>query len=912
MVRPSPSRPSRFPDPAVARLKRRARVAWVLLSLGVVSAFVPVPQARADASITGTHAGSAPSEPGEPLVLALQLEGVPLDALLSVLERGPRVLVPLGELSRVIGLAIQVEPEQGVAEGFFISEARRFRLDVAARQVRCGKHEFPWDSAGIAVQPDDIYLATGLLDSWFGLEITVRHRAAALEVRSRELLPIQARAERARRMQRALAGGDPVLSASPRVRTPYRAWGGPFVDQEFRSWTAHGDRQRISGWQSATYLTADLLYMETDLHLRGDQRNPFADLRAGAGRRDPRPVLLGPLHARQFRFGEVGYPGLPLVARSVAGPGFLLSNYPLQRSSQFGEHTFRGRLADGWDVELHRDGALIAYRESRPDGTYQFDRVPLLYGLNDFRLVFHGPHGERREESEVFNVGRTLNPPGQLNYRLVAGDVTDSSRRAHLETDLHLAGNLSGSFALATVGLEDGAHHYAAAGVRGFWNRCFAGADVAVSSTGGQVAELGLQARSRRLGASVRHAALANGFRSDVFRSGIGAVERRTTGLLDGLVTPHRAVRIPLQVELTSERLSGGQALHAWATRVGLGYRHASLSHQMRQVVARRPGVAPDGEAQRSLLMSVNVRRWALRGAADYAHLTRDGWQNARLSAEGPAFGDVYAGLGLARDRISSDTRVSADLRTSQGAFGWSARAEFGPNRRLSLSLALSVGLNREPRGGGWHAHARPVARQGAASAQVFLDANGSGARDPGEEPLPGVGLVVNRVHGPQRTDDQGVVFLSGLPSEEEVEIQLATQSLEDPLWMSKGSGLRIAPRPGRTALVDFPVVISGEVAGTVSVRRAGGTHSAPGVNLELVDAATGEVVKRISTAYDGYFDLLAIPPGRYQLRIAATQLRRFGLSAGPRRPIEIAPTGTLLEGVDLVIEPEPVTREGP
>lgn len=871
-----------------------------------------VPQAHAEGVASAPPpANPGPAESREPLLLALEVQRVPLDVLISAHESGLDVLVPLGELFRALGVAVQVEPERGVAEGFFISEARRFRIDVGAREVRCGRQGFPWDSAGIVVHPDDVYVATRLLASWFGLELDVHRQAAVLTVRSSEPLPAQARAERARRIQRTLLRDAPDLSDARLVRMPYSLWSSPFIDQEFRSSTVHGDRQHVSPWQSATYATADLLYMEADFYLHGDGTDPFAVARGGVGRRDPEPVLLGPLHARQFRAGEVGYPGLPMIARSASGPGFLLSNFPLQRPSQFGEHTFRGRLASGWDVELYQGDALIAYQESRLDGTYQFDRVPLSFGFNEFLLVFNGPHGERREAREVFNVGPSLTPAGTLYYRLVASDVTDATMRAHLETDFHVVGNLSGSLALATVGLDDRAHYYAAASVRGFWNHFFAGADFAVDSAGGEVVEVGLQARSRRLGVGVRHAESANGFVSEVFRSSLGAIASRTTGHLDGQLAPRGPVRIPLQAELTSERLNGDRSLHTWTNRAGLGFGRVSLTHQMRQVVALGPGVPLDRDRQNALLLSLHVRRWSLRGALDYAPGAREGWQDAHLNAEGPAFGGVYAGMGVARDRLANNTRVIADLRTNQGPVGWNARAEVGTKSPLSLSLALSVGLSQEPRGGGWQAHAQPVARSGAASAQVFLDANGNGTRDAGEEPLSGVGLVVNRAHSSQRTDDRGVLFLSGLPGEEKVELRLATNSLEDPLWVSQFPGLRLVSRPGHTALLDFPVVVSGEVAGTVSVRRAGGTTAAPGVTLELVDVATGVVVKQTATAYDGFFDLLAIPPGRYELRVAASQLRRFGLSVAPSRPMEIAPSGTLLEGVDLLIQPEPITDDG-
>ena len=45
------------------------------------------------------------------------------------------VLVPLGEMCRALDFAITVDVASGGASGFFISEKRRFSLDVSGRRV---------------------------------------------------------------------------------------------------------------------------------------------------------------------------------------------------------------------------------------------------------------------------------------------------------------------------------------------------------------------------------------------------------------------------------------------------------------------------------------------------------------------------------------------------------------------------------------------------------------------------------------------------------------------------------------------------------------------------------------------------------------------------------------------------------
>lgn len=881
------------------------------LSLAVGIAFVSVvtaPAGLADAvpSSAVAVADPVPALQHEPLVLELTLGNTPLDAVLSVYESGPRVLVPLGELCSLLDIGIQVDLPLGTADGFFVSEARRFHLDTHAHTIKCGKVAFAWDGAGIVIQSGDIYVANDLLSAWLGLDLIPHRQAATLEVRSETPLPIQLRAERARRIQKTLAGGDAPAPNLPRARTPYRPWSMPAIDQQVMAWSSGGHSRRRTEWQSTTYAAADLLYLESDVYVRGTGSNPLSQVRGGAGRRDPDPVLLGPLHARQFRVGEVGDPGLPLVTMSHVAPGLMVSNYPLEHPSQFREQTFRGRLPDGWDVELYRDGGLIAYRESREDGAYEFTQVPLIFGLNEFLLVFNGPHGEHRVERAVYNIGPSLTPPGAPHYRLVASGLTDSTLRAHLETDFHLAGSVSGSAGLATVREAGRARQFAATGVRGFWRSLFAGADVAADAGGGRVMEFGLSARAPRVAASLRHDRLSSAFRSEVLRSSYGTILTRTSALLDGRLLPGRRSQLPMSFELTQDRLGGDRSVLTWLHRMSVSVRGMSLSHELRRTRGFGNGMSFAPDMREDMLLGGRVRNWSLRGGIEAAPGTPQVWRDAELTAEGPVFGSLDATLGITHDWLNANSIASADLRADRGLFGWTARVEMGTRSPLSMSLALSMGLSREPRHGDWYVSAQPATSTGTASAQVFLDTNDNGRRDAGEEPLPGVGLSVGQGRMNGKTDERGVLFVTGLPGEQEVELMLVPTSLEDPLWVPRDPALRVLARPGATALLDFPVVVSGEVAGTVSVNGPSGKQPAAGITLELVDPESGRVAQRIVTAYDGYFDMLTIPPGRYQLRIAASSLRRFGLGESPSRAIVIEPTGTLLENVDFLIEPAP------
>jgi hypothetical protein len=172
---------------------------------------------------------------------------------------------------------------------------------------------------------------------------------------------------------------------------------------------------------------------------------------------------------------------------------------------------------------------------------------------------------------------------------------------------------------------------------------------------------------------------------------------------------------------------------------------------------------------------------------------------------------------------------------------------------------------------------------------------------DSNEQPLEGVSVSLNRNGGMARTSARGTAFVPNLPVYQPIDVGIVGSTIEDPLWIPAREGASVVLRPGKVLAIDFPVVASGEVTGTVFQSKGGATREAAGIELELVDGQ-GSLVKQVRTAYDGFYDVTAIPPGRYLLRVKAEQAAQRELAAPPPRVIEVGPSGTVLDGVDLVV----------
>jgi hypothetical protein len=829
----------------------------------------------------------------EVMLLGVRLDQDELDALLQTYATTAGTLLPLGEFCASLEIGAEVDAAAGRAT---VHGRQVLQLDAATGHARVGTHELAAEPGEVEVHADDIYIAAARLGAWLDLDLTVDQASACVVVRSAWRLPIQDRVER-RRQGLLLSAGGAGAPVYPRFHPPRPLMTLPFVDMTLR--TTRMDRPGTERWDYNTFAAGGLLYMDADLLLQGNETNPLALATGGLGRRDPDPVLLGPLHAREFRVGEVYTDGLALVTLPMAGPGGAVGNLPLERPGQFDLHVFRGRVPPGWDVELYHEGNLVALRTAPADGEYQFE-APLGFGRNAFKLVFHGPRGERREESHVYYVGPALTPPGHAEYRVTVCRPRDRGARAQAEADISLARKLSVSLAAAEVELDDGTRAFGSGGLRTSWGRMFASLDVAADEDGGAATEGGIYALAGPFGVTLRRAIL-NNYRSEVFLPQVAPIEDRTTARLDASIVVARA-RASIQTEALEDGLAGGGSMVRLTNRTSVGLGLLSLSHAIRRTVVEGQGPASPPETRHTVYATAQARRWWLRGAAELDPARSAPLVVMGLAAEGPVLGGSYALAGVDRDAIRGETRIAFSLRHDQGGLGWSARTEHGPLSGTSVSLALQVGIGRDPLIGRWHTSAAPVATQGAAVARVFMDLNGNGRFDVGEPPVQGAALEVESALRPERTGLDGTAYFGGLSENRAVAMALSAESLEDPLWIPASPGLSFVPRAGQVATLDFAVRATGEIVGAVTIRERGAASPLAGVSVELLDGA-GTVVRRARAAYDGWFEMLAVLPGSYTLRVAPEDAARLQAIEGAPRPIRVPIEGAVITGADLVLD---------
>ena len=886
----------------------------LLLGLASLAAQVPGAPGRLD--------------PADALLIQPYLGKVSLADTINAFPAPGGTLVPLGELCGYLGFGIRVDGERGRAEGFFITEKRRFLLDLSTGMAEVEGRRIPLGALLAVREGREIFVDARLLEVWFPLQVKINTKTALLELTAKEKLPIELEWERDGKGGSAFRPtGDPsdrlVGVYKP---TPYSFADLPFVDLS-GSWAKnqHGP----SGQPGlSTQLAGDLLWMSANLYATRDNNGQIKNPSYSLSRQDPHAELLGPLHATRVELGNsTQSPSLDLVGTLPRGQGLLVDNYPMSYRSKFANRTFQGVLEEGWSVELYQNKALLGYQRSKADGRYEFKDIPLRFGLNQFKLVFHGPFGQVREESYRVDIASDQPPPGTFYYRFMGSKPTASSQDAMLAGQIHpilperrtsslvemeygLSSYLAGNVAVSRAATLDGTQHtYEVVGLRTLFSHLSLQGNLAQDAVLGRKPGLAgegiLRTGYEYSTLTLQRSEYRRGFEKLDFQSLSGTPQHlRSESMLqwDGSWTA-RQTPINLSLSHASQRYLEGGGMATDTLRTTLSFPTFTVAPSL----SRAQDLNPRGATTLNGDVFVTFRK----GEFDLQSELGAGQSNGKtqinnwglLANRSLPSGLVFR-VGLrGRDAKVQNGQLQLNVSKLNGGFGYGADFQYAKATGYSLGLRFQASFGREPRTGKWSTDARSLAGQGAVSAVAFKDNNGNQILDPGEPILSEAQFKLGNAPIENAIKDSKVVFRPLLPRGQETAIRLSEASLEDPSLQSTVRAYRVVPRPGKVIRLDFPVTVFGEINGTTRIRREQGNAEFGGLELELL-RANGERVKLFRSAYDGFFELRDLPIGDYLLRVSPQEVERLKIQQPPSRTFHIDNEKNLFDGQDFVVEP--------
>ncbi len=840
--------------------------------------------------------------------------------------------VDLADMVLGLDLAVRVDKKLRRATGWVFDERRSLTIDRDAGEVRAGSQSFRLSPTMIRDTPAGWCVDLDSLNAWLGVPIAADLSNAVLRIESKDKLPFQLAAERRARAAGIRPAARFDLASLPQAARPYQAWATPSVDVVASAGFVSDKRggSYVQG-RYEIFAAGEVLKQSFDARLSSDNAGVPDSLRLRLYRTDPEGRLLGPLQATHYAVGDVSLLSTGIVASSAPGRGAVLTNRPIERPDSFDKTDFRGDLPAGWDAELYRNGQLLAFTSPNGDGRYEFLDVPLQYGSNRFEIVLYGPQGQIRREIKQVQVGMDSIPPQQTWYW--AGFAQE-------DADLiEFGGRRRGPFRRGwrgTLGAERGldartsiaayAHSLMIEDVRRNY------AEVALRrSLGPTLLEVGASQSDAPKGfgggGAVRASWLAafgeTYVRADAMRGWNGFVSDRFLGNINGLysISVDQSVKLgqtvlPLHFDVRQiDRRSGISSLEASA-RASASFRALTFTGQLDWSRTKVPiGPDPPDNLTASLLANARIGRVRLRGEARLALAGDSSDTRVALIGEWSGKGDAEWRAELGYDRGFDRARIGAGYTRRFNRLQLSGFGEVASDGSLAASLSLAFSLGPKPNGG-WRVSSEKLASRGQVIADVWMDDNGDGIRQPDEAALAGVPLTAGHAYIEQATSKNGQGTIDGLEPFRPVLIGIDAGSLPDPYVQPALPGVVVTPRPGVATHVALPMVAAGEIEGTL--RRDGG-NPIEGLSLELIDAE-GRVRATTLTEFDGYFLFESVAYGRYTVRLgkaAAAALRLdsgFAVSAVPGKATPRVRLGTLaLKPLprDVAVQNEAVTGEG-
>lgn len=852
------------------------------------------------------------------LIVGVSLGSTSLHDGLVAYSDGERVFVPLLELCKTLDIPIEGTVEAGTADGWFRDESWRFVLDTNRRILSLNGREQAIDWSLVERHEQDFYVPSEWFGDWLGLTLEVQLSNARIHLPTGQRLPLEQKLERKDRWARQQRQRPATMSNIPiaQTRNAWLAW--PSIDANV-SLGMNGDRDtRTTTTRMDLLATGELLRSNATLSLnaRDDSRQGSAtDTRLRLSRPAASPSDIG------WSAGDIHSPRMPLLTAQADGLGLRIGNVDDARSlADFSRTTLRGEALNGWDVELYRNNDLIAFLTVESANRYQFDDVALQPGLNLFRVVMHGPQGQRRERLERIVIGDDMLTQGEQHWqgfallrdeRLLPGPL-NSGEQPRTSTGSLMAGfgyrrALTSRWSMGldalTAELDDGRQHrYLSArtqagwlglllegqwlrDVAGGWAGRFSAQSLGVANNAGIDYERFADFDSPEINGNEDGDALTDRLRARWNNRGFERLSstleyelnryRRTSGADAGALRETRAARL---------RLS-----RRWRALT------ASTSLEARQETDR-PALVDGG-----MLFNYHRPRFDIASQWSYRFAPEASLRAANITANWNLRDRLRLRANLNRD-FDHRARTRFDLSVNWTTSRWLTSLHAGRDTDGHYEVGLNIFTSLQRANRRWQADSRSGAGLASVLAHVFLDRNGNGRFDGDDAPLPDVRFSAGISGNAPNTDARGMALLTRLPANQPMTIAIREDSLGSPHWIPLSPVQQIRAQPGQVVALSFPVMESTEIDGAVYFMKGTERKPASNVSLQLLDRG-GALVRELRTAFDGAYLFDRVAPGDYTLRVAPEQLTRLSLQAPDPRSFTLGGSKQVIT-VDWVLLP--------
>lgn len=760
-------------------------------------------------------------------------------------------------------------------EGWYLREANKFNLNIAAREVQISGNRRALKSDDFLITEEDgLLINTEALRSWFDLQFIINTHNQTIMMSASYLLPFQERNNRLNQLNKK----QNVKAQPIWLNDQYHMLTVPQAD--LTTYVSHQSQAEKTYDTASENITSSFDLLKHSAFYTGTFNQTSRQGRAQAqrftltreGLTDVDQLFLG---ARSYSVGDVFLTESNLVTKGGSGAGVVIQRNSNNNNQIGNKVTIQGDATPGWQVELYRNNELLELGVVDSSGRYIFENQETMAGENQFLIKLYGPAGQVVDKTNVIWGGGYNLKKNDFRYNIssldyskefLTGDVDNIAAITSKHIDqATFSYALTDDFELGTgfhrVELYDqtqktfsdknytsiNARYNTPLGV--FWG------EGTKKTDGGSAAALQFLTSFYNQSVSVTHQKF-NNFISDY---------TNTTGSYTQLTGVNLLGSLPWK-NLTSYNFSvankqfvnGDEQIQTRGRLTGkLGPLY--LSNELSYIGDEKGSDSFNGQ----LKISGRYNTMSFSGGLlydvnnNYAVKQIDG--SLRWQATPKIFNTLTFSKQLQNDQ---ESLLRNQLTWQQKIMDLTFTAEVDSKKNWLVALGANFSLGYDTDHFQPYLTRNRLSRTGRPSLDFFVDSNDNGIKDSDEE-------YVEEASWQRKNS---LISAGNIPASSTFSIRAKDFKIDSPLLVAKDEYL-LRTHPGSSLKLDIPLTAVGDIEGNIaSIIK----HSRPDkskIEITLLDKE-GKFLATTNVEFDGYYRFNKIPVGRYKL--IATQRKPF------------------------------------
>lgn len=774
--------------------------------------------------------------------------------------------------------------------GFFISPQAGFTIDKKNSRIDYQGKKINLPPEAFIATPTSFYLRSDYFGQVFGLQCRFNFRSLSVVVSSEQELPIM-REMRQEAMRNNLGKLNGNIKFDTIIGHNYSLFKLGMADWSVIN--TQDVQQKAVDTRLNLSLGGVVAGGETDVSLNYHNTLPFDERQQYY---QWKLINNDNTALRQIVAGKVFMPSVSSIYAPIVGVQF--TNAPSVYRRSFGTYTLNYYTEAGWIAELYVNNTLVNYSKADATGLATF-QVPLVYGNSLVKIKFYSPWGEERTSEQNIQIPFNFLPLHEFEYTASAGIVEDSlhSRFSRVSANYGLTSRLTvgtGMEYLSSV-ITGKAMPFLNASYRVRSNLLLSGEytyGVRTKFTGSYHLPSDLQIEANYTRYKQGQKAINNSFLEErkivvsfPFRSKKFTVFSRLSAYQ--IILPVTKFSGSPKYTTIEGLLSGvffgvntNMTTYALLTDQAKPYVYSNLSMAFRLPgkIIFTPQAQYEYNQQKFIALRAEMGKYINSHGyvnAFYENNYKSGFQNIGIGLRYD-FSFALTGLSVTRGNHHTGNTVqsaSGSILYDQGA------------RHLAFSNRTNTG-------------------KGAVTVLPFLDLNGNGQYDYGEPKLKGVNINMNggRLQYNKADSTMQVTDLEAYASY----TLTITEAFENVAWHIRNKVIKVAVDPNQFKVVEVPVTVYGEVAGTVLLQEDSVAKPIARVMVSIYRKDL-TLAAQVLTEADGSFNVSGLMPGTYTAQINTPQLQQLHMKATPfALPFTISSNreGDFVDGLRFILQP--------